>query len=115
MRHFIIIISFVLIFFSGSVLADVFIEKNFTQMAEKIENISSEKDLKAVTEKWEELSEISEIIIDHGDLEEVSQHLWAMEEEIKYDYDEFMESKALAVEMLYHIKDRNTLKLINIL
>ncbi len=115
MRNYIMIISFILLFCSLSVFADVMIEKHFTSLAESIENVSTEEELVEITKKWEKTSEIAEIIVDHGDLEDVSHHLWAMKEEIKYDYDEFMESKALTKEMLLHIRDRNTLGIINVL
>ncbi len=115
MRSFIIIGLLTALFVSGSFLCDAYLEKNFVMLAEEIEKMETEEELKAITEKWEKLSDIAEIFVDHGDLEEVSRQLWAMEEEIKYDIDEFMESKALARQMLFHIKDRNTLGMINIL
>ncbi len=115
MRNFILIFSVIFIFVSCSVFTDIMIEKHFTSFAQDIDGISTEEDLMNITEKWEKMSEFAEIIIDHGDLEEVSHHLWAMKEEMKYDYDEFMESKALTKEMLLHIRDRNTLGIINIL
>lgn len=115
MRNFIIISLLTVLFVSGSFLCDAYLEKNFILMADEIEKMETEEELKAITEKWEKLSNIAEIFVDHGDLEEVSRQLWAMEKEIKYDIDEFMESKAIACQMLFHIKDRNTVGIINIL
>ena len=115
MRSFIIIGLLTALFISGSFLCDAYLEKNFVLLAEEIEEMDTEEELKAITQRWEKLSDVAEIFVDHGDLEEVSIQLWAMEKEIKYDIDEFMESKALARQMLFHIKDRNTLGIINIL
>ena len=115
MGNFVIIALFTSVFLFGSIFTDIIIEKKFSLMAENIEAIETEKELEEITRNWEKLSEASEIIIDHGDLEEVSRHLWAMKEELKYDYDEFMESKVLVIQMLEHIRDRNTLGIINIL
>lgn len=115
MRAIIILLTLTLVFVSGSVFNEFFVENEINKMVDDVNKISTTDDLKAVIKKWEKLSEKLEIIIDHGDLEEVSQHLWAMEEEILYDFDEFMESKALTLQMLSHIKDRNTLALVNVL
>ncbi len=115
MRTFIIIISLTLIFISGSVYTEFFIKNEIDIMIEATEKISTQEDLKNVCDMWEKVSDYLEIIIDHGDLEEVSKNLWAMEEELKYDFDEFMESKTLTLEMLAHIRDRNTVGLINVL
>ncbi len=115
MRTFIIIISLALIFISGSVYTDFFISDQLDIMIKETEKISTQEDLKNVCDKWEKVSDYLEVIIDHGDLEEVSKNLWAMEEELKYDFDEFMESKALTLQMLSHIKERNTIGLINVL
>lgn len=115
MRNLIIIFLLTALFVSGSFLCDAYLEKSFVLMAEEIEKMETAEELKKITEKWERVSDIAEIFVDHGDLEEVSRQLWAMEKEIKYDLDEFMESKALACQMLFHIKDRNTIGIINIL
>lgn len=115
MRTVVIILVLIFMFLSGSFCAEYFIEKDLAEMADDVNDISSAEDLKGAMEKWENLSQRLEIIIDHGDLEEVSKNLWAMEEELKYDFDEFMESKALTMQMLSHIKERNTLHIINVL
>ena len=115
MRSFFIILAFAVIFVSGSVISDISVEKSLTEMEEKIRKIETKEDLETTTEEWERLSDLAEIIIDHGDLEEISQALWAMEAEIQYDYDEFMESRQLAAQIISHIKDRNTIGVINIL
>ena len=115
MRAVLIVVILIFLFVSASLFTEPFIKTRFEDFIKDVENISDAESLKLATEKWEKLSDYFEIIIDHGDLEEVSQHLWAMEEELKYDFDEFMESKALALQMLDHIKERNTIGLINVL
>ena len=115
MRTVVLILLVSCIFIFGSVFTDVFIEREINNIAERVEEIESVDDLKAVIVSWETTADYFEIIIDHGDLEDVSRLLWAMEEEIKYDFDEFMESKALALNVLDHIKERNTIGLINVL
>lgn len=115
MRAIIIIFTLIFVFVSASFYMEGFIKKGIDDFIKEIENINTESDLKKATKEWEKLSDYLEIIIDHGDLEEVSQHLWAMEKEIKYDFDEFMESKVLTLQMLEHIKNRNTLGLVNVL
>ncbi len=115
MRSIVIMVALIFIFASASFFIDSFIKNEIDAFIKEVANISDTTQLAEATEKWEKLSDYLEIIIDHGDLEEVSHHLWAMEEELKYDYDEFMESKTLALQMLDHIKKRNTVGLINVL
>lgn len=115
MRAIIIMTVLICLFVSASLFTDFFIKSEIDSFVKVVENISDMEKLEEATEKWEKLSDYFEIIIDHGDLEEVSQHLWAMEKELIYDFDEFMESKALALQMLDHIKQRNTLGLVNVL
>ena len=115
MRALLIVLILVFVFVFASFFTEAFIKNSIDDFIKDVENIYDEKNLKTATEKWEKLSDYFEIIIDHGDLEEVSQHLWAMEKELKYDLDEFMESKALALQMLEHIKQRNTIGLVNVL
>lgn len=115
MRAVLIVLILIFVFTSASFFTEVFIETKVDEFMKDVKNISDAEDLKQATKNWENLSDYFEIIIDHGDLEEVSQHLWAMEEELKYDFDEFMESKALALQMLEHIKERNTFGLVNVL
>jgi hypothetical protein len=80
-----------------------------------IDNAENIADIEAIIEHWEKLSDKAEILIDHNDLEEVSEYLWAMRAEIKYDTDEFMESKQMAKDIIDHIRMRNSTKIINIL
>ena len=115
MRNVIIIILLISVFVSGSMLSDKYISSLAEDMAQKIDSVSNGEQLLALTEEWHKKSSLAELVIDHSEIDLLNQYLWAMEEEIEYDFDEFMESKKLAKEMFKHLKERNTFSLDNIL
>ena len=115
MRNVIIVILLISLFVFGSMLSDKYISSLAEDMAKKIDTVSSVEQLLSLTEEWNKKSTLAELVIDHSEIDLLNQYLWAMEEEIEHDFDEFMESKKLAKEMFKHLKERNTFSLDNIL
>ena len=115
MRNVIIVILLISLFVFGSTLSDKYISSLAEDMAKKIDTVSSVEQLLSLTEEWNKKSTLAELVIDHSEIDLLNQYLWAMEEEIEHDFDEFMESKKLAKEMFKHLKERNTFSLDNIL
>ncbi len=114
MRNLIIVLIIVGVFILGSVSSDIYISAVTDEMVSAIEGIETEEDVTRAIEKWNSLSSVAELIIDHNEIDALNEHLWAMEIEISCDYDEFLESKKSATEMFKHIKERNVLAINNI-
>lgn len=115
MRSLIIISLLTVIFIAGAVFSDVYINALANDMVEQLNNCVTQEDIETLTEEWSKRSSIAELVIDHSEIDLLNQYLWVMQIEILYDYDEFMESKKLAMEMFKHIAERNTFSLDNIL
>ena len=115
MRNLIIILAFTVVFAAGAVFSDLYINTLTDEMLAQLEACETQQDIEELTEAWSKRSSIAELVIDHGEIDLLNQYLWAMQVEIVYDYDEFMESKKLAMEMFKHIAERNTFSLYNIL
>lgn len=115
MRNAIIVSVIVVVFTACSICSDMYVSSLTDEMLEKLDKADSVEALEALTEEWDKKSGIAELMIDHGEIDILNQYLWAMQVEIVYDYDEFMESKKLAGEMFKHIKERNTTGINNIL
>lgn len=115
MRNLIVILVLTVIFAAGAVFSDLYISTLTDDMLIQLETCETQEDLEELTEAWSKRSSIAELVIDHGEIDLLNQYLWAMQVEILYDYDEFMESKKLATEMFKHIAERNTFSLDNIL
>ncbi len=115
MRNLIIVLLLIFIFVFGTFLSDRYISSIADYMAREIDSVSSREDITALTEEWKKKSILAELVLDHSEVDLLNQYLWAMEEEIECDFDEFMESKKLAKEMFKHLKERNTFSLDNIL
>lgn len=109
MRNLVIVIVLILVFVAGSAVSDAYIKKSADEMLTKLDSVSTREDVEILTSRWEELSCLAELVIDHGEIDILNQHLWAMEIEIDGDREEFEESRKLAKEMFRHIRDRNTL------
>lgn len=114
MRNLLIILLFLAIFISGAVIWEIYLDNEFEQIIDEIEELNTLDDVEILTEKWEKLSDTAGLIINHNELEEVSQYLWAMKAEITCDYDEFLESKQVAKNMIEHIITMNSLHILNI-
>ena len=114
MRNVIIILLFLAVFITGSVLWENYLHNEFTTIIEDIESAQSIEDIDNLSKKWEKVSDKAGILINHNELEEVSQYLWAMKAEKVADYDEFLESKQVVVNMIEHIVLMNSLHILNI-
>lgn len=114
MRNLIVILLFVAVFIAGSILWESYLNNEFIEIIEEIESAQNVEQIDVVTEKWEKVSDKAGILINHNELEEVSQYLWAMKAEKIADYDEFLESKQVVVNMIEHIKTMNSLHILNI-
>lgn len=114
MRNLLITLLFLAIFISGSVVWEIYLDNEFEIIIDEIEKVETLEDVENVTEKWEQLSDTAGLIINHNELEEVSQYLWAMKAEISCDYDEFLESKQVAKNMIDHIRTMNSLHILNV-
>mgnify|MGYP006383743185 CR=1 FL=1 len=114
MRNLLIILLFLAIFISGAVIWEIYLDNEFEQIIDEIEELNTLDDVEILTEKWEKLSDTAGLIINHNELEEVSQYLWAMKAEITCDYDEFLESKQVAKNMIEHIITMNSLHILNV-
>jgi ABC-type cobalamin/Fe3+-siderophores transport system ATPase subunit len=98
MRNLIIVLLLIFIFVFGTFLSDRYISSIADYMAREIDSVSSREDITALTEEWKKKSVLAELVLDHSEVDLLNQYLWAMEEEIECDFDEFMESKKLAKE-----------------
>lgn len=114
MRNLIVILLFSAIFISGAILWECYLNNQFIEIVKDIESAQNVEQIDFITEKWEKVSDTAGILINHNELEEVSQYLWAMKAEKMADYDEFLESKQVVVNMIEHIKTMNSLHLLNI-
>ncbi|MBE7092504.1 MAG: DUF4363 family protein [Clostridiales bacterium] len=114
MRNLLIILLFLAIFIAGSVFWEHYLNNEFVEILDDIESAQSIEQIDNLAEKWEKISDKAGILINHNELEEVSQHLWAMKAEKNADYDEFLESKQVVVNMIKHIQTMNSLHILNI-
>ncbi len=114
MRNLLIILLFLAIFISGAVVWEIYLDNEFEKIADEIEKLETVEQLEEVEAKWEKVSDTAGFLINHNDLEDVSQYLWAMKAEILCDYDEFLESKQVAINMIDHIVTMNSLHFLNI-
>ncbi len=114
MRNLLVILLFLIVFIVGSVLWEGYLDNEFKDIINDIEQITSAEQIDEVAEKWEKISDKAGIMINHNELEEVSQYIWAMKAEINADYDEFLESKQVAKNMIEHIITMNSLHILNV-
>lgn len=114
MRNLLVILLFLIVFIVGSVLWEGYLDNEFKDIINDIEQITSVEQIEEVSEKWEKISDKAGIMINHNDLEEVSQYIWAMKAEINVDYDEFIESKQVVKNMIEHIITMNSLHILNV-
>ena len=115
MRNLIIILVLVVLLTAGAVCSDIYIRVLAEDMLVQLTDCETQEDIEALTAAWNERSSLAELVVDHSEIDLLNQYLWAMQVELLYDYDEFMESKKLAGEMLKHIAERNTFSFDNIL
>lgn len=114
MRNLLVILLFLIVFIVGSVLWEGYLDNEFKDIINDIEQITSVEQIEEVSEKWEKISDKAGIMINHNELEEVSQYIWAMKAEINVDYDEFIESKQVVKNMIEHIITMNSLHILNV-
>ncbi len=114
MRNLIIILLFLAVFITGSILWENYLNNEFIEIIENIKTAQTIEQISSLSDKWEKVSDKAGILINHNDLEEVSQYLWAMEAEKAVDYDEFIESKEVVINMIEHIVLMNSLHILNI-
>lgn len=114
MRNVIIILLFLVIFITGSILWENYLNNEFIEFTQDIKTAQTIEQIEDLADKWEKISDKAGILINHNELEEVSQYLWAMKAEKNADYDEFIESKEVVVNMIEHIVLMNSLHILNI-
>lgn len=110
MRNIIILVALTAILLAGSIFSDLYIKSATDEMLTEIDKVETPEEVKNLTKRWNELSSIAELVIDHNEIDLLNQHLWAMEIESTGDREEFEESRKLAKEMFLHIRSRNILK-----
>ncbi len=115
MRNLIIIIVIISVFIGGAIFFDAYITRLTNDMLEMLDSAETAEDIKSLTDEWDRRSSIAELMVDHSEIDILNQYLWAMQVEIQYDYDEYMESKKLAREMFNHIRERNVFGFDNIM
>ena len=73
MRNLLVILLFLIVFIVGSVLWEGYLDNEFKDIINDIEQITSVEQIEEVSEKWEKISDKAGIMINHNELEEVSQ------------------------------------------
>lgn len=126
-KEIIIVVIIVILIIIGHIITQNYTKKFFENISvslekieEKIDNDNIEKqnlknDLDDIQEKWNEKYDILAYYIEHDELEKVETQLISMNANIKVqDYDKTIEELEKCKFILEHIKDKDSLKLVNI-
>lgn len=126
-KEIIIVIIIVILIFIGHIVTQNYTRNFFDNISmslgkieEKIDNDNiEEQDLKQeledIQEKWNKKYDILAYYIEHDELEKVETQLIAINANIKVqDYDKTIEELEKCKFILEHIKDKDSLKLVNI-
>lgn len=126
-KEVIIVVIIVILIIIGHIITQNYTKKFFENISvslekieEKIDNDNIEKqnlknELDDIQEKWNEKYDILAYYIEHDELEKVETQLISMNANIKVqDYDKTIEELEKCKFILEHIKDKDSLKLVNI-
>lgn len=126
-KEIIIVVIIVILIIIGHIITQNYTKKffenisvNLEKIEEKIDNDNIEKqnlknELDDIQEKWNEKYDILAYYIEHDELEKVETQLISMNANIKVqDYDKTIEELEKCKFILEHIKDKDSLKLVNI-
>lgn len=126
-KEIIIVVIIVILIIIGHIITQSYTKKFFENISvslekieEKIDNDNIEKqnlknELDDIQEKWNEKYDILAYYIEHDELEKVETQLISMNANIKVqDYDKTIEELEKCKFILEHIKDKDSLKLVNI-
>nr|MBP3681344.1 DUF4363 family protein [Clostridia bacterium] len=126
-KEIIIVVIIVILIIIGHIITQNYTKKFFENISvslekieEKIDNDNIEKqnlknELDDIQEKWNEKYDILAYYIEHDELEKVETQLISMNANIKVqDYDKTIEELEKCKFILEHIKDKDSLKLVNI-
>ena len=126
-KEIIIVVIIVIVIIIGHIITQNYTKKFFENISvslekieEKIDNDNIEKqnlknELDDIQEKWNEKYDILAYYIEHDELEKVETQLISMNANIKVqDYDKTIEELEKCKFILEHIKDKDSLKLVNI-
>lgn len=126
-KEVIIVVIIVILIIIGHIITQNYTKKFFENISvslekieEKIDSDNIEKqnlknELDDIQEKWNEKYDILAYYIEHDELEKVETQLISMNANIKVqDYDKTIEELEKCKFILEHIKDKDSLKLVNI-
>ncbi len=126
-KEIIIVVIIVILIIIGHIITQNYTKKFFENISvslekieEKIDNDNIEEqnlknELDDIQEKWNEKYDILAYYIEHDELEKVETQLISMNANIKVqDYDKTIEELEKCKFILEHIKDKDSLKLVNI-
>lgn len=126
-KEIIIVVIIVILIIIGHIITQNYTKKFFENISvslekieEKIDNDNIEEqnlknELYDIQEKWNEKYDILAYYIEHDELEKVETQLISMNANIKVqDYDKTIEELEKCKFILEHIKDKDSLKLVNI-
>ena len=126
-KEIIIVVIIVILIIIGHIITQNYTKKFFENISvslekieEKIDNDNIEKqnlknELDDIQEKWNEKYDILAYYIEHDELEKVETQLISMNANIKVqDYDKTIVELEKCKFILEHIKDKDSLKLVNI-
>lgn len=126
-KEIIIVVIIVILIFVGHILTQnytkVFFDDISTELEkieekiykDDIENSNLDKEIEHIQEKWKSKYDIFAYFIEHDELEKVETKLIAINANIRVkDYDKSIEELEKCKFILEHIKDKDSLKLVNI-
>lgn len=126
-KEIIIVVIIVILIFAGHILTQnytkVFFDDISTELEkieekiykDDIENSNLDKEIEHIQEKWKSKYDILAYFIEHDELEKVETQLIAINANIRVkDYDKSIEELEKCKFILEHIKDKDSLKLVNI-
>lgn len=126
-KEIIIVVIIVILIFVGHILTQnytkVFFDDISTELEkieekiykDDIENSNLDKEIEHIQEKWKSKYDIFAYFIEHDELEKVETQLIAINANIRVkDYDKSIEELEKCKFILEHIKDKDSLKLVNI-
>ena len=126
-KEIIIVVIIVILIFAGHIVTQnytkVFFDDISTELEkieekiykDDIENSNLDKEIEHIQEKWKSKYDIFAYFIEHDELEKVETQLIAINANIRVkDYDKSIEELEKCKFILEHIKDKDSLKLVNI-
>lgn len=126
-KEIIIVFIIVILIFAGHIVTQNYTKAFFDDIStelekieekiykDDIENSNLDKEIENIQEKWKSKYDIFAYFIEHDELEKVETQLIAINANIRVkDYDKSIEELEKCKFILEHIKDKDSLKLVNI-